>query len=240
MVDSLGDRIKSYENVYRKHLIKRMPVMVRVDGKSFHTFTKDFEKPFDRNIISAMSLAAKRVASDMQGFKAAYIQSDEATFLITDYDDINTEGWFNYNHDKIVSISASLISVSFNDILACLTNTFGRSLALFDSRAFNVPREDVVNAFLWRCQDWKRNSLQMYARSIFSHKELHNKNQSDMYEMLHQKGKNWATDLTDVQKNGTFLIKTEDGIESKYDIFPSYSDIAKVIDPLIYPLMKVE
>jgi len=184
-----------------------------------------------------MIYAAKKVAEDMQGFKAAYIQSDEATFLITDYDDINTEGWFNYNHDKIVSISAAIMSVNFNAHIG--SSSKFDNLAVFDSRAFNVPREDVVNTFLWRCQDWERNSLQMYSRSIFSHKELHKKNRTDMHEMLHQKGKNWAIDLTNVEKNGTFLVKTENGIEVRQDISPNYIDIAKVVEPLIYPLRAI-
>ena len=248
---SLGDRIKSYENVYRNYLVSRMPVVVRVDGRCFSSFTRHCEKPFDKNIISAMIHGAKQVADDMQGFKVGYVQSDEASFVITDYDDINTQGWFNYNLSKIISMSASVMTLHFNSYYRYLDeNTVVNGSAVkrlrpipdgyFDSRAFNVPREDVANYFLWRCQDWKRNSLQMYARSLYSHKDLMHKDQDQMHEMLYAKGKNWATDLKDVEKNGTFLIKTDDGISDRRDIRPSYEEIAAVVDPLVYPLQTVE
>lgn len=238
MSDSLGDRIKKYEGVYKRHLTSKMPVIVRLDGKAFHTYTKGFNRPFDHRIIDGMVYAAKKVAENMQGFKLGYIQSDEASFLITDYYDVNTQGWFNYNHDKIVSISASLMTIHFNRYMH--SRALYDKIALFDSRAFNVPREDVVNCFLWRCQDWKRNSLQMYARSVFSHKELHKKNASDMHEMLYSEGKNWATDLMDVEKNGTFLVKEDREIQRRHDILPEYSSIALVAEPLLYPLISVE
>lgn len=223
-MDSIGIRMKKYENVSRHFLTPRMPVIVRVDGRAFHSLTKRAEKPFDQHFMNAMVNAAFDVSQDIQGFKAAYIQSDEVTFLMTDYDDINTQGYFNYNHQKIVSITASMMSVCFNKY-------YGNSQkpAVFDSRAFNVPREDVVNNFLWRAKDWERNSLQMYARSLFSHKELHKKNSSDIHEMLHSIGKNWTTDLTSQQKNGTFIIGNDFNVEIK----PSYEDINNAIGDLI-------
>lgn len=218
-MSSLGDRIKRYEAVAGMSATPRMPLMVRVDGRAFHTFCRGLEKPFDQNLINAMVGAATYVAQDMQGFKAAYIQSDEATFCITDYDDITTMGWFDYDLFKVVSISAALMTAAFNGHQA-----WGRP-ALFDSRAFSVPADDVVNAFLWRAKDWERNSLQMYARAYFSSKQLHGKKRADMHEMLHSVGKNWAIDLPDQQRNGTFLIRTADGIVERHDILPSYEAI---------------
>ena len=220
---SLASRIKKYEAVSAGQLTPRSPVIVRVDGRAFHTLTRGCVKPFDMGIITAMMIAALRTSKDIQGFKAAYAQSDEATFLLTDYDDLSTQGWFDYKLSKIVSISAALMSVHFSEVY--------EKFAVFDSRAFNVPREDVVNCFLWRAQDWKRNSLQMYARANFSHKALHGKRSDDLHELLHSVGKNWTTDLTDQQKNGTFII----GNVVRHDILPTYESINEVIGPLIYP-----
>jgi len=218
---SLGDRIKSYEKTFSATAVRRMPLMIRVDGKAFHTFTRALEKPFDKNLIEAMVLSAIEVATEMQGFKLAYIQSDEATFCITDYDSIESQGWFSYKLQKVVSISASLMSVAFNKYFK------SDKMPIFDSRAFTVPRDDVINAFLWRCLDWKRNSLQMYAHANFSHKELHCKNQEAMHEMLFSIGKNWTTDLSDRERNGTFLVKTEQGIERRSDILPNHDMLDK-------------
>jgi len=244
---SLGDRIKKYENIYRQYLIPRMPVVVRVDGKTFHSYTKGFDKPFDHRIINAMVYSARKVAENIQGFQIAYIQSDEASFCFHDYTSLQSEGWFGYNLNKIVSISASLMTIHFN---AYMGKTMGREfkeamtillnqdskIALFDSRAFNVPREEVSNYFLFRSKDNHRNSLSSYAQSFFSHKQLHKKNQNDIHEMLHGVGRNWSTDLLLVEKNGTFLIKDKDGvIQKRNDIKDYYSEISAVVDPLIYP-----
>jgi len=218
---SLGDRIKRYEKTFSYIAVKRMPLMIRVDGRAFHTFTRNFKKPFDTDFISAMVKSAQYVAENIQGFKVAYIQSDEVTFCITDYDSLESEGWFNYELSKIISISASMMSVAFNKFFPT------DKMPVFDSRAFTIPKEDVVNAFLWRAKDWERNSLQMYCRSFFSHKQLHKKKKEDMHNMLHEKGYNWSTDLTNQEKNGTFLIKTGKYIIQRYNIEPRYVSLEK-------------
>jgi len=215
---NLAERMKSYETVSSGKLVQRMPVIIRVDGRAFHTLTRGCDKPFDKKIMDSMLYAAESVSKDIQGFKAAYVQSDEVTFLLTDYDELETQGWFNYKLSKIISMSASMMSVYF-------TQAYGK-LAFFDSRAFNIPREDVVNCFLWRAMDWKRNSLQMYARANFSHKQCHGKNSEMLHNMLHEIDKNWTTDLTDQEKNGSFII----GTEVRNDIFPTYESINSALD----------
>jgi tRNA(His) 5'-end guanylyltransferase len=224
---SLADRIKRYEKTFSFQTLNRMPVMIRVDGKAFHTLTRDLNKPFDRGFIDAMVSAASEVAKEMQGFKVGYVQSDEATFCLTDYDNLDTQGWFDYDLAKIVSISAALMSTAFHVRFRHAT-----SKTVFDSRAFSVPPDDVVNAFLWRAKDWERNSLQMYARSFFSHRELMNKNHSEIHEMLHGIGKNWVLDLTDQERNGTFLILGVEGIETRTNILPTYQAINEAFGKL--------
>jgi tRNA(His) 5'-end guanylyltransferase len=219
-MDSLGDRIKGYEKIFSFRGVKRIPLMIRVDGKAFHTFTKNFIKPFDNKLMEAMINSALYVAKNMQGFKIAYVQSDEVTFLLTDYDSIETEGWFDYKLTKVISTSAALMSVIFNNYIVT------DKLPTFDSRAFTVPKDDVINAFLWRAKDWERNSLQMYCRSFFSHAELNKKRKNDMHKMLHKIGKNWSNDLTNAQKNGTFIINTDEGIVIRDDILPTYKSLS--------------
>lgn len=225
-MDSLGDRIKRYEKTFRFAAVRRMPVMIRVDGRAFHTFTRSLQKPFDNALMTAMVASALDVARDMQGFKAAYVQSDEATFCLTDYDTIDTQGWFDYDLSKIVSLSAALMTASFN------AHYQTDKRPVFDSRAFTLPIDDVVNAFLWRAKDWERNSVQMYARAFFSHKQLHQQGRADMHEMLHGIGKNWTTDLTDQERNGTFLILNNGAIEKRTNILPTYQAINEAIGGL--------
>jgi tRNA(His) 5'-end guanylyltransferase len=145
-----------------------------------------------------MGETAKTLCEMIQGAKCAYIQSDEISILLIDYDQLTTQAWFDYNLQKIVSVSAAIASSVF-------TQLWG-SMATFDSRAFNIPREEVCNYFVWRQKDWIRNSVQMLAQSNFSHNQLQNKGQVDMHEMLHEIGINWA-DLEPHLKNGNFVIR---------------------------------
>jgi len=233
-MNSLGDRMKRYERSSKDFLTPRTPVIIRVDGRAFHTYTKGMKKPFDENLIEAMTYASKKVAQDMQGFKVGYIQSDEASFLITDYDDLNTQGWFGYNLSKIISITSSLMTAHFNEYMWRINAT--NEIAYFDARAFNIPENDIPNYFLWRAQDWKRNSLQMYCRSFFSSKELHKKNHEDMHNMLHKIGRNWSKDLTDAEKNGTWIgywNVMNPPIFTRRDILPMYDNMRVFIQGLL-------
>lgn len=202
MIESLGDRMKNnYEDRYRIKLTRRIPVIIRLDGKSFHTLTRSCQKPFDVGFSNTMDYAALMVCKDIQGAKCAYVASDEISILITDFDTLTTEAWFDYSVQKMVSVSAGIASAVFTTHWQPEQKT-----VVFDSRAFNVPKEEVCNYFIWRQKDWIRNSVTMLAQAYYSHKQLHKKSQKDMHEMLHEKNINWAN-LDDRWKNGTFIYK---------------------------------
>lgn len=197
MKDSLGDRIKhNYENRNRSYLTRRTPVIMRLDGKAFHTLTRSCTKPFDIEFSSAMVYTAHKLLKEIQGAKCAYTQSDEISILITDYETLETEAWFDYNVQKITSVAAAVASLAFSDAY--------KKEGIFDCRVFNIPKEEVCNYFIWRQKDWIRNSIQMLARKHFSHKELHNKKIKDIHDMLYTKNINWA-DLEDRWKNGIHI-----------------------------------
>lgn len=225
MTESLGDRMKgNYEKRMQVSLIRRMPVIIRLDGRSFHTLTRKCDKPFDDGLASCMANTMLFLCSEIQGVKCAYLQSDEMSFLLTDFDTLETMAWFDYNVQKIVSISASLASVKFSEL-------WGHS-ACFDSRAFNIPKEEVANYFVWRQKDWIRNSVEMLARAYFSHKQLQGKGQSDMHEMLHGTDVNWS-DLHSKWKNGQFIEK-DNGVWTlnSAPVFTQNRDVVeKYLDP---------
>lgn len=110
--DTLGDRMKAYENVSRVHLTRRCPVIIRLDGCHFHTFTKGMSRPFDDIIIKTMQLTAQYLCENIMGCRLAYTQSDEISLLLTDYARIESEAWFNNNLQKLVSVSASMATFS--------------------------------------------------------------------------------------------------------------------------------
>lgn len=219
MRDDLGQRIKeNYENRTRYYLPRWTYTLIRIDGKNFHNYTKNLKKPFDLKLIADFDNATKKVLDQIQGAKFAYLQSDEISILLCDFDKPTTAAWFDGNIQKIASVSASLMTAEFNQyrfirelerhIGICVSYTeFNK--ATFDARCFTIAdRVEVYNAILWRIQDAARNSISMVAQSLFSHKELQNKNGKEMQEMMFQRGINWA-DYPEDLKNGRFIIKNE-------------------------------
>lgn len=180
--DSLGDRMKEYEVQSSSKLLRRVPVIVRIDGKAFHQFTKHLQKPYCIKLHSAMINTMKGVMGGMQGAKFGYTQSDEISILLMDTDQFETEAWFNNKLQKICSVSASLATAHFN---ASFTHPdTNKPFALFDARVFNIPEHDVVNYFIWRQQDAIRNSIQMLGQHYFSHKQLQGKSCNKIKQML--------------------------------------------------------
>ena len=180
-------RIKSnYESRSQTSLTRRVPVIMRIDGKAFHTYTKGLDKPFDKELMNDMDQTAIYLCSKIQGAKCAYVQSDEISILITDYDKLETDAWFDYNVQKMTSISASLATGIFNQLRLqkMVGNEFDHSdkyldskylnsnLANFDSRVFNIPKEEVANYFLARQKDAVKNSIASVAQHLYPHKEL--------------------------------------------------------------------
>lgn len=233
-MDSLGDRMKRYEETSRGLLTPRTPVIVRVDGRAFHTFTRTMPA-FYLPLRDAMIEASKAVIAEMQGFEVAYHQSDEVSFLLTDYQDISTQNWFDYVTQKIVSIAASVMSANFNQSIRKLSDLYLNRLAYFDARVFNIPKEDVTNYFVWRAKDWERNSLNMYCMGFFSSKQLHGKKAAERHEMLHKIGKNWTTDVTPMYRNGSFILKDCYNCHRVIDTVQArYTEIAAFIEPLVH------
>lgn len=228
-------RIKAnYESRSKAYLTRRTPVIMRIDGKAFHTYTKGLDKPFDEGLIEDMVETTKYLCENIQGAKIGYCQSDEISILLVDYDNLDTQAWFDYSVQKMVSISASLAAAKFNQLRLQrqLNETASKvrdvhsrlktdlelevridnisetqKLAAFDSRVFNIPVDEVPNYFLARQKDAVKNSISMLAQSLYPHSELHKKNQSDLQEMCFQKGHNW-NDLHWSKKRGSTIVKT--------------------------------
>ena len=113
--DSLGDRMKEfYENRYRFYLPRKVPVMIRLDGRSFHSFTKGFLRPYDEVFHNAMNTTLLYLCKNIQGCKFGYTQSDEISLVLTDLDTLTTDGWFDYGVQKMCSVAASMATLEFN------------------------------------------------------------------------------------------------------------------------------
>lgn len=188
--NDLGNRMKEYENSYRLYIPKRLPVVLRIDGNHFHTFTKGMDKPFDEKLIQAFWETCQYLGQSIMGCKLIYHQSDEISLLLTNYDSLQTQSWFGNNLQKMVSVAASMATACFNR--AIQAHYPSKTLATFDARVWVLPHDEVTNYFLWRQQDAAKNSVSMLARAYFSHKDLHGLSNSQLQEKLFQeKGINW-------------------------------------------------
>ncbi len=207
--DSLGDRMKTYEQVSRTRLVRRTPVIVRVDGKAFHTLTRGMAKPYDFNFIGCMWDTAQRLCAEVQGAQMAYVQSDEISLLLVDYQTHETQAWFDNQVQKMVSISAAIATSEFTRAFS--QNWPDRFAAghrpLFDARVFNLPKEEVTNYFVWRQQDATRNSIQMLGQAHFSQKELHGVSCEGIQEKLFKEhGIDW-NEHESYFKRGACVVK---------------------------------
>lgn len=241
--DELGKRMKeNYEQVPKYRLTRRTPVIIRIDGKAFHTFTKGFERPFDNVLGNAMRKTMEYLCNNIQGCIFGYTQSDEISLVLSDYRKLNSDAWFDYEIQKMCSIAASMATMAFNKffVTECsvwlndtvewddidtfdehtknLFNTYSKACergAMFDARCFNIPKEEVVNCIYWRQLDAARNSVQMVGQANFSHRELQGKSCNVIQDMLHeQKGINW-NDYPTMWKRGVCWTR-EKGLD--YDM----------------------
>lgn len=201
MKDSLGDRMKAnYEDRSRHTLLRRTYTVIRIDGKAFHTYTRGLVRPFDEKLIIDMNATAAFLCKSIQGSQFAFVQSDEISILLTDFDQLQTDAWFDGNIQKMCSVSASLATGVFNE------RRPGK-LAFFDSRVFQLPcKSEVENYFIWRQQDTVRNSISSVAQSLYSHKQLEGKSTNEQQEMIFQKGTNW-NDFDSDLKRGRLIKK---------------------------------
>ncbi|UJF35806.1 tRNA(His) guanylyltransferase Thg1 family protein [Paenibacillus hexagrammi] len=203
--DDFGNRMKQYEFASRQLLPRRLPVLLRIDGCHFHTFTRGLKKPFDEQLTAAMWETCKFLGAQIMGCRLVYHQSDEISMLLTNDDKWTTEAWFDNNVQKVVSVSASLATAKFNEEIKKVLPD--KELAVFDSRAWVLPHDEVANYFIWRQQDATKNSISMVAQANFSHAELQGLNGKQLQDKLFvERGINW-NDLPVWQKRGICITK---------------------------------
>lgn len=261
--NTLGTRMKEYEAVSKNHLMRRTPVVIRLDGKAFHTFTRGLNKPFDSDFVTMMQQTMLHLCENIQGCVLGYTQSDEITLVLVDYQNRDSCAWFDNQVQKIASISASMATLYFNRELSEMLRGLEEDLAaadyslpqahmyetnskkydrwydkeyraVFDSRVFNLPQYEVINNLIWRQQDATRNSINSVAQSLFSHKELQGISSKDLQnKMLTERDVNW-NDYPTHLKRGCCAIKDSEG-KWVLDInIPIFTEDRDYIDRLVF------
>jgi tRNA(His) 5'-end guanylyltransferase len=205
--DEFGNRMKLYEGFEAARVLMPMlPVVARMDGIAFHSFTQGLKRPYDERLSMLMVEVSAWLLQHF-GADAAYTQSDEITlgWHLESYED---ELFCGGRIQKLNSHLAAKTSVRFNALLPKFIPEKVGLDPVFDARVFSVPNlAEAANQFLWREQDASKNSISMAARAYFSHNQIMNKNGSEMQEMLwSQKNVNW-NDYPNFFKRGTFILK---------------------------------
>lgn len=255
--DAFGDRMKKYEYTTRNYLLARTPIIIRLDGTHFHTFAKNLDKPFDKVMVKAMQETMLFLCKKIPGVMLGYTQSDEISLFIQNYENLETNTWFDGNIQKIVSVSASMASAQFakefmwyaDEYCDWLGDTDYEKIkkyheamnkgAYFDARVFNIPKEEVTNYFLWREMDAMRNSINMVGFAKFSPKLLFGKTTKEITEILAENGVNYDTYPTYLKRGSCCRkISTEGEIRPKWvvdlDIPVFKNEGRKYIDDLVY------
>lgn len=236
--DELGNRMKQYERATNLYLTRRTPVIIRLDGIHFHTFTKGFKKPFDGIFWNTMKETTKYLCENIQNCVCGYCQSDEISLVLVDYRNLNTDVWFGNRVEKMVSASASMCATYFNEALRRNINEYSQKYkefnfeeignfvdemayvqkiikkigtANFDARAKNYPREEVTNYLLWRQNDCGRNSVTSIAQTMFSDSELNEVSTKQRIEMINAKSDKKYEDYDAMYRMGTFVLKNDEG-----------------------------
>ncbi len=202
--DALGDRMKEYEGAFaQRRFMPLLPIVIRLDGRAFSTFTQGLRRPYDERLSRLMIDVTKACVAET-GARVGYTQSDEIT-LVLHADTHDHQLYFDRKTQKTISVLAAFASVEFNRLLPARIPEKERSHPVFDGRAFNVPNlTEAANALLWRELDATKNSISMAARAYYEHGELHEKTGKVMQEMLFAKGVNW-NDYPDFFKRGTYV-----------------------------------
>ena len=216
--DSLGDRMRKYESITDNRLISLSPVIIRLDGRYFHSLTKKLEKPYDDIFIELMNTTAKTLCEEIQNCRLAYVQSDEISLVLLEKNYLS-EPWFDNRLNKILSISSSIATKAFT--LAMLNPIYGNlpynekykrlfREGMFDSRAFNLSREEVVNYLIWRQNDCIRNAKNMYAETYLSSKKLHGKSSEERIVLADQiSNLNFYEDIPIRFQRGRCIVKED-------------------------------
>ena len=142
--DDFGDRMKAYEATETKRKFTPMlPIIARIDGRSFSKFTKHFDKPFDNRLTSAMQDTCVMLV-EATNASIGYVQSDEIT-LIFYSDDYDKPIFFDGRVQKMVSVLAGMATAYFIRNLDRYSKQNYRETTSysayphFDARVWQVP-----------------------------------------------------------------------------------------------------
>lgn len=216
--DTLGDRLKAQEKVFAGRVLDTtLPVVMRLDGKAFHTFTRGLKRPFDERLSKLMVDTTAHLVEKTHAV-VGYTQSDEITLIWLPTGEVDKEtGKPHFLHSgkeqKLTSVLAGMASAFFMKGVLRTIPEKEDTVPHFDARVWTVP--DTRDAYLnlvWRQRDAVKNSISMAAQAHFSHKMLHGVGSEEKKKLLRDIGLPWE-DTPRFFKMGTFVKRQTSMVE---------------------------
>lgn len=235
--DTIGDKYKSLEKEYRNQFEKDKFIILRLDGKSFHTFTKGMKKPFDDRLHTVFSETLKYLCENIDLVKIGYYQSDEISLVLyNDSEKENKEYWFDNKVEKILTIATSICTAKFNEEYRNLGKFGRKDFGFFDARGFIVNNwNEVIEYLIWRVNDSIKNSVYLYSYEALKNKGynptkiLLNKSVKDKIELLQKDFNINYYDFDCKYRKGIFYIKEFVTFIVKKENYPKYMKEDKVV-----------
>lgn len=232
-IKALEDKCLELRSKTDYRLPARSYILIMIDGRAFSSFIKHhFELPFSDTFINMMNEVAIYVCNELSGCKFAYTQSDEVSFLVTDFDTEKTSSFFDNRLNKIQSVVASLATAKFNQLMLMeelkkkkdkSTDDVIRDMKLstFDCKAWTVPSSaEVYEWFVFRQSDNLRNARSNHCRFYLSAKQMHGAKAKDLCEKIkNEKGVDFDTAYSAEKKYGRFIYKEDREVENEYGKF---------------------
>jgi tRNA(His) guanylyltransferase len=203
--DPVGERCKLFEMLEAgRKAMRGVPLLARLDGRAFHTFCRGLRRPFDERLSECMHETARALVEEFHPL-VGYTQSDEITLAWNLPANDRAQYPFDGRFQKLNSVLAGFASSTFARAALRLLPEKREQVPHFDTRVWQVPSlEEALEVFAWREDDAVKNSVQMAAQSVASHRELHGKGRKDQLDILHAAGIRW-NDYPPFFKRGVYF-----------------------------------
>src|SRR5688572_6333212 len=166
--------------------MRGLPLLARLDGRAFHTFTRDLQRPYEPGMSRSMVETARFLVQETTA-AVGYTQSDEITLAWFEPSQSPSEYAFDGRFQKLASVLAGMASSRFCQLIAKELPAKVDEVPHFDCRVWQVPTlADAADVLIWREDDATKNSITMAAGAYYNDRELHGKNSSQKQEMLFQ------------------------------------------------------
>lgn len=222
MAQTLQQRQLLYENSYSQNIIPKIPVIIKIDGRSFSRSTKHVQKPFCKKTSVMLNNTMINLAKKIDGTLCAYQYSDKIILVLRNDRSLDETPWFGNDVQSICSATASMSTYEFLNQLWDLEEPPSLEGDLsFKVNVFGVPNiKEAINYLIYRQHRCFKYSVgEAVKAALFPRygKEtnvfLEDKNLDERKEILKDSGFDFES-LPSAFRNGTIAYLAPEFIET--------------------------